>query len=353
MSDRYLDDIHARQEMILARIIRMQRYWLLALAIIGGISAFPALPFLFSNPDYPRYDSIMQLANGVILLVAAAALLVLPLERTRQIALVAFTLVMADLSVRAILAHHMPLTSSGMSREAVMLQFSPMIPAMLVGSFLFLKYRQAAILCWSLTCVTACSVMIYQLRAGSEAWSDYHRLSVVLQFLFAHPVIVLLMTLIARVNKKFQEYSEFLVERENYIANHLLRDHSGKLLTHAAMLEHLRSRLEQLQFEGRVMRIRIRINEKQSEYTVPEMRKKLIQILDTVLAKPVEYGLVESDHILVSQMGQGDFSEEDTQVQKAWHSLVHDTDLNINTILLQPGMTLNILKQDLELDTSD
>lgn len=348
MSDHILPDAGARQDEILNRVLYMQKYLMLALVVIGGISAFPALPYLFRNPDYPLYDSILQLANGVILLGAAIALFVLPVSQTRRVALIILALVMADLTIRVILTHHMPYALTTISREDVMVQFSPMIPAILVACFLFLESRQALLLTWSLTLITACSVLIYQIKGGAEAWNHFGRLGVVLQFLFAHPVIIILLTMISRVHRTLQDYSEYLVTRHSYIEDKLLRDETGLLLTRPAFYQLLKSRLNNRQYAGRLLLIRIVPSRPRDEQPIAELRMALARVLQSVLHETTGYGLLESDLIMASCSRDTDFAAEDAAIHKAWDQLENHASLALHTMTLKPGVTWPILLDELE-----
>ena len=351
MSEKLLSDLSRSHAAIVDETLRLQRMWLLALATIGGLSAFPALPYLFSNPNYPVHDAIMQVANGVILLAAALGIFIVPVRYTRKVALVVFVLVMLDLTIRVILAHHLEYPENVISPEEIMVQFAPMIPAVLVACFLFLSFSAALTLSSLMTAITAGSVLVYQLTQGASAWDDFHRLGVVLQFLFAHPVLIILLVLLNRVSEQYRAYAEFALNRAEDIERQLLRDESGLLLTRPAILQLLRDRLEKRQYDVSVLSVKILkgdVGDEHETHSTAELRNTLVEVAGAMLPESATLGFYESDQLLVVSPITSDETRFTEQLMAKWQSLGNRTELEVRKLAFSPGMTWPIFANDLE-----
>ncbi len=348
MSDHLLADFGKSYTGILDRNLGLQRKTLMAGALLGGISAFPALPYLFSHPAYPFYDSLLQLCNGIILLFATLALITFPVSYTRRIALVSVSLVMLDMTIRVILAHHGPAVVDGLASNEIINQFASMMPAVLIGCFLFLDARHAITLCWLQTTITATSVLIYQISIGDDAWNDFGNLGVALQFIFAHPVIIILLTMISRLNSEFQKYSEYALLRSSEIESELLRDETGELLTRPAILKIIKNKLETMNYEGRIIQAKFELEEHINDQKVAELRNNLCTIMKNALPESADVGLIESNQLIAVYSEDTDFSSEDALIHTQWRQK-SNIELNLYTQKMCTGMTWAILSKDMEL----
>lgn len=345
-------------EQMLEQGLSQVRTWLIFAAALGAIGTWLGTLLLVSRPTIPVYDVALNILSGTIL-VGAVAWLIFgrgPLLRFSIILLSIETLIVTVRMVAALIVSY-----SETSLSEALPPLSPWVPLFFVVAFLLLPAREALYFSCAPMVILMIATLVFVLRNFGSFGASFEMMNIVQQYLFMHPLLVLLLYLISRIAQKQREDMAVAYAREAEQGRWMENDDWINGLSRPGMLHQLDRILANLDARNRAVLINChlrscgRLLDERGERVVRKRVRALAEGLLRHLDAETRIGRLDSAHLLIlvpwtASQTQGPEQTVD-KLRRYAVSGFPDLDVDISAMFLEPGMTSEIALQALELET--
>jgi hypothetical protein len=332
------------------------RRWLALAAGLGAMGTWAAIPVLSAHTNLPAYDIWLHIGSGIVLTASVAWLLL-----TRGSVLkFSIVLLMAEALLITLRMSIGFLTADpGVGISEILPPLSPWVPLIFVLGFMLLPLQEALYFSCVHMLVLMISAAVFITQAPGLIEDSYDMLNVALQYLCMHPLLVLILYLVARITHQQRQMMLLAYDHTAARARRLERDDRHAVLSRPGFLELLRETLNNLAAAGDAILVQCRLvglaNRQKFAHdaVVEDAIQKLLNCLKSATDTELAFGRMDTDSIMVllhkcvhSDLELGALRKQLAATAKTCQP---DLSMHVDAIRLERGMTAEIAFKTLEL----
>lgn len=332
------------------------RHWLALAAALGAVGTWAAIPVLSAHTNLPVYDIWLHIGSGLVLTGSVAWLLL-----TRGSVLrFSIVLLMAEallITLRMSVGFLTANPDVGISE--ILPPLSPWVPLIFVLGFMLLPLQEALYFSCVHMLVLMISAAVFITQAPGLIEDSYDMLNVALQYLCMHPLLVLILYLVARITQQQRQATQLAYEQAAARVRRLQQDDRHDVLSRPGFLDLVADTLGAPATAGDVILVQCRLyglgvlQKSVHDEAVEEAIKKLLNCLKSASATELVFGRMDFDRIMVLMRRpvQSDQTLDDLRKQLTATATTCQPELGmqVDVIQLERGMTTEIAFKTLEL----
>ncbi len=340
---------------VLSRQLNAARRWLALAAAAGAVGTWVAIPVQLTRTNVFVFDIWLHAGSGLVLTAAAGWLL---LTRGSVLRFSIILLMVESFLLTLRMAVGFVTADPLLGVSEVLPPLSPWVPLIFVLGFMLLPLQEALYFSCVHMIVLMISAAVFVTQAPELMGTSYDMLNIALQYLCMHPLLVLMLYLIARITHHQLKSLRLAYEDELARSGRLERDDRHAVLSRPGFLELLERILAVPPTNGDPVLVECRLEglAKQKSLhddAIEATIKKLLNCLKSASGQELIFGRMDFDSImvLIDSRVQDDAQLEALrqQLAVAASGCQPGLKLHIEAVRLERGMTTEIAFQALEL----
>lgn len=353
---------HAKMPVNFAGFLSAQldavRPWLALVATLGAIGTWLAVTRLQATSGAPKADILLHIASGTALTFSAFWLLLArgSVHKFLVILLIAEAFLLTTRMIAGFLT-----TDPATGISDALPPLSIWIPLLFIASFILMRRRDALFFTATLVFLLMLSAAIFVAKAPSMLGMSYDMLNIALQYLFMHPLLLLLLYLAARISSQHRRAMQDVIAHETTLSHRLEQDDRKTGWSRPGFLNLLECTLSQLGAGESMVLVECRLKgleslrQSEQEGAVDETIRRLQGCLRSNTSTQLTFGRMDSDCVMVLvNEPTRDESEVDAVRAKLTDIAIgcgSTIKVRFEAARMESGMTLDIALRTLELSS--
>ncbi len=353
-------DTHAKMPGRMSDFLSAQldavRPWLALCAALGAAGTWAAVTQLQATSGMPMADILLHISSGTVLTLSAIWLL---LTRGSVLKFSIILLMVEALLLTARMTAGFLTTDPSVGISDALPPLSIWIPLTFIASFILMRLREALYFTSVLVFVLMLGAAIFVAKSPDKLGMSYDMLNIALQYLFMHPLLLLLLYLAARISSQHRLAMQDAYAFESALSRRLEQDDRQTGMSRPGFLNLLERAMEGLEAGETMVLVECRLqglevlHRQAQESAVDATVRRLMECLRSSSDTELVFGRMDTDQIFVLMNEQAhddlELNAVRTRLKDVAQACGQGTTVDFQAARLECGMTLEIALKTLEL----